>query len=226
MPTKTRSRRQAARIIIADDHELARGGLRSMLAGERELELVGEASNGREALELCRELQPDLALLDVRMPEMDGLAATRAIRRHCPDTSTIIVTMYEAPEYLIDALKAGAAGYVLKDATRAELIAAIRQVLRGESIFNGNLATRTLQRLAGDTPAQPAAAPERLTSREREVLGVLAQGHTNREIAGILTVSAGTVKIHVEHIIAKLGASDRTHAAVRAAELGLLKVAQ
>ena len=114
-------RRQAgmAELVIADDHELARSGLRSMLTGERGLELVGEATNGREALDLCRRLKPDLALLDVRMPEMDGLAATRAIKQVCPSTSVIIVTMHETPEYLFDALKAGAAGYLLKDATLA-----------------------------------------------------------------------------------------------------------
>ncbi len=140
-------RRQAglARLVIADDHELARSGLRSMLTGERGLELVGEATNGREALDLCRRLKPDLALLDVRMPEMDGLAATRAIKQVCPSTSVIIVTMHETPEYLFDALKAGAAGYLLKDATRRELILAVRQVLRGESIMDGALAVRMLR---------------------------------------------------------------------------------
>ncbi len=221
-------RRQAglARLVIADDHELARSGLRSMLTGERGLELVGEATNGREALDLCRRLKPDLALLDVRMPEMDGLAATRAIKQVCPSTSVIIVTMHETPEYLFDALKAGAAGYLLKDATRRELILAVRQVLRGESIMDGALAVRMLRRLADETPGQAPPPPDRLTPREREVLHLLALGLTNREIASKLAVSAGTVKIHVEHIIAKLGVSDRTQAAVRAVQLGLLRTAE
>jgi DNA-binding NarL/FixJ family response regulator len=208
--------------VIADDHELTRAGLRAMLSSERGLELVGEATNGREALLFCRRLRPDLVLLDVRMPEMDGLATTRAIKQECPTTSVIIVTMHENPEYMLEALKAGAAGYVLKDATRSELISAIRYVLRGESILNGELATRLLRRLAAETPRDPWRPPERLTPRELDVLRLLVQGQTNREIGANLTISVGTVKIHVEHIIAKLGVSDRTQAAVRAVELGLL----
>jgi DNA-binding NarL/FixJ family response regulator len=212
-----------ARLLIADDQELVRVGLRSMLAGERWLEIVGEATNGHEALELCRRLQPDLALLDVRMPELDGLAATRAIRQACPETRVLIVTTHESTEYLLAALNAGAAGYLLKDATRPELIAAVRQVLRGESSLNGELAARALQRLASARADPTAALPERLTRREQEVLRLLAEGLTNREIAHSLTISVGTVKIHVEHIIAKLGVADRTQAAVRAVELGLLE---
>ncbi|HWP28014.1 MAG TPA: response regulator transcription factor, partial [Chloroflexota bacterium] len=141
----------AARLVIADDHELARAGLRSMLAGERGLEVVGEATTGREALALCRRLQPDLVLMDVRMPEMDGLAATRAIKAECPRVSVIIVTMHENPDYLFEALKAGAAGYVLKDATQREVVSAVRQVLRGESLLNAEVATRLLRRLAEET---------------------------------------------------------------------------
>lgn len=217
------ARPPVARLIIADDHELARAGIRSMLAGERGLELIAEASNGREAVALCREHLPDLALLDVRMPELDGLAATRAIKQISPKTSVLIVTTHDSDDYLIAALKAGAAGYLLKDISRQELLTAVRQVLRGESILNGALAARALQRLTHDPASYDGPAPERLTPREREVLQLLAQGQTNREIAGQLSVSVGTVKIHVEHIIAKLGVSDRTQAAVRALESGLLK---
>jgi DNA-binding NarL/FixJ family response regulator len=209
-------------MIIADDHELSRAGLRSMLAGERGLELVGEASNGSEAVALCRELQPDLALLDVRMPEMDGLAATRAIKQVCPKTCVLIITTHEHADYLLSALKAGAAGYMLKDITRQELLSAVRRVLRGESILDSEVISRALQRLAGEPAPYDGLAPERLTPREREVLQLLSQGLTNRQIAGQLTLSVGTVKIHVEHIIAKLGVSDRTQAAVRAVESGLL----
>jgi len=213
-----------ARVIIADDHELARAGLRSMLAGDRGLELVGEATNGHEAVALCRELQPDLAVLDVRMPEMDGLAATRAIKQQCPKTSVLIVTTHEHYDYLLAALKAGAAGYMLKDISRSELLMAVRRVLRGESILNGELATRALQRLASETAPYEGPAPERLTPREREVLHLIAEGKTNREIAAQLSLSVGTVKIHVEHIIGKMGVSDRTQAAVRAVECGLLRM--
>src|SRR5262245_51887455 len=152
----------AARVIIADDHELARAGLRSMLAGDRGLELVGEATNGHEAVTLCRELQPDLAVLDVRMPEMDGLAATRAIKQQCPKTSVLIVTTHEHYDYLLAALKAGAAGYMLKDVSRHELLTAVRRVLRRGSILNGELAARGLPRRATRTAPYERPPPEPL----------------------------------------------------------------
>ena len=213
-----------ARLVIADDHELARAGLRAMLTGQRGLELVGEAANGREALELCRRLQPDLALIDVRMPELDGLATCRAIKQECPATSVILVTVHENPEYLLEALKAGAAGYVLKDISQRELITAVYGVLQGESMLSKELVIRVLQRWASQTPYQEELLPGLLSPREREVLQLLAQGQTNREIARKLIVSVSTVKIHVEHILAKLNVSDRTQAAVRAIELGLLPI--
>jgi DNA-binding NarL/FixJ family response regulator len=212
-----------ARLVIVDDHELARAGLRSMLMGAPGLEVVGEAANGREALALCRRLRPDLALIDVRMPDLDGLATTRAIKQEYPETSVIIVTIYENPDYLLDALKAGAAGYVLKEATRRELLTTVRRVLQGESVLNGDVAASLIKRLI-DEMSHPAALPaEQLTAREHEVLELLAQGHTNREIAHQLNVSVGTVKVHVEHIIGKLNVTDRTQAAVRAVSLGLLQ---
>jgi len=208
--------------VIADDHELARAGLRAMLTDQRGFELVGEASNGQEALQLCRRLQPDLALIDVRMPGMDGLSTCRAIKQECPATSVILVTMYANPEYLFEALKAGAAGYVLKDVSQRELISAVQKVLYGESILNQELVARLLQRLACETQSREDLPAGRLSPREREVLELLTKGQTNREIARKLTVSVSTVKIHVEHILAKLGVSDRTQAAVRAIEMGLV----
>jgi DNA-binding NarL/FixJ family response regulator len=212
-----------ARLVIADDHELARAGLRAMLTGQSGLELVGEAANGSEALALCRRLQPDLALIDVRMPELDGLATCRAIKQECKGTSVILVTIHENPEYLLEALKAGAAGYVLKDISQRELISTVQGVLSGESILNKELVILLLRRLASETSSQEEQPAGRLSPREREVLQLLTQGQTNREIAQNLTVSVSTVKIHVEHILAKLGVSDRTQAAVRAIELGLLQ---
>jgi DNA-binding NarL/FixJ family response regulator len=216
-------RAKPARIVIADDHELARAGLRAMLTDQRGFELVGETSNGQEALLLCRRLQPDLALVDVRMPGMDGLSTCRAIKQGCPATSVILVTMHANPEYLFEALKAGAAGFVLKDVSQRELISAVQGVLRGESILNQELVARLLQRLASETQSREGLPPGRLSPREREVLELLTKGQTNREIARKLTVSVSTVKIHVEHILAKLGVSDRTQAAVRATEMGLLR---
>jgi DNA-binding NarL/FixJ family response regulator len=193
-----------------------------MLAGERGLEIVGEAVNGRQALSLCRRLRPDLVLMDVRMPDLDGLAATRAIKQECPGTSVILVTMHENADYLLEAIKAGAAGYVLKGATKRELVSAVRRVLAGESVLEPDLTSQLLRRLASE-PRRDAPTPvEPLTPREREVLRLVARGYTNQEIATELTLSLSTVKTHLEHIIAKLDVSDRTQAAVRAAELGLL----
>jgi DNA-binding NarL/FixJ family response regulator len=231
------------RLIIADDYALVRRGLGSMLAGEPDLEVIGEAANGREALELCRRLKPELVLMDVGMPDMDGLEATWAIKREFPATSVVVVTIHENPDYLFEALKAGAVGYVLKDATQKEVITAVRQVLGGESPLNSALAARLLRRLVDEenrkrNKERPGGGPpseelekspeslqpfaEGLTVREIEVLGLLAQGHTNREIAQNLVLSSGTVKVHVQRIIRKLRVSDRTQAAVRAIELGLV----
>ncbi len=226
MPTNVSFPRRSgpARLIIADDHELARAGLRGMLMGEAGLELVGEATNGREALELCDQVHPDLALLDINMPEMDGLAATRAIKQMNPSISVLIVTMQANPEYMFEAIRAGAAGYVLKDASRFDLLSAVRRVLRGESSLPTEMSGQLLQRLAQQAATPSAPLSERLTPREQEVLRLLAQGKTNREIAAVLVLSPGTVKIHVERIIAKLGVSDRTQAAVRAIALGLIQV--
>src|SRR5438132_4925707 len=162
-----------ARLVIADDHELVRAGLRMMLTGQRGLEVVGEAANGREALTLCHRLQPDLALIDVRMPEQDGLATCRAIKQECPATSVILVTMHENPEYLLEALKAGAAGYVLKDISQGELITAVQRVLHGESMLNEELVIRALQRLASEAPQQEELPSGRLSPRERQVLQLL-----------------------------------------------------
>jgi DNA-binding NarL/FixJ family response regulator len=280
-----------ARILIADDHALVREGLRTMLSGEDGIEVIAEANDGQQALTLCRELRPHLILMDVRMPVMDGLEATKRIKQEMPKTSVMMVTMHENPDYLFEAVKAGAAGYVLKDASGERLLSAVRRTLEGESPLNQELAMQLLVRLsressggsgegtgrgsgegsgraptgasgttleegpreAGEPPAahpeatgpetsQPEAThpgahqagssgsgqSERaaqigsLTPREVEVLRLLSQGQTNPQIAQNLLVSRGTVKIHVQHIISKLGVSDRTQAAVRAIEAGLL----
>lgn len=213
----------SARLVIADDHELARAGLRTMLVGQPGVELIGEAKNGREALMLCRRLQPDLALIDVRMPDLDGLATCRSIKQEFPATSVILVTMYENPQYFLEALRSGASGYVLKDITQRELLTTVRRVLRGESVLSPDIVIRVLGHLTVKTPLQAEMPTIQLSPREREVLQLLAQGQTNREIAHRLMVSVSTIKIHVEHILAKLGVSDRTQAAVRAIELGLLQ---
>jgi DNA-binding NarL/FixJ family response regulator len=223
---------RTARVIIADDHALLRSGIRGMLHGEPGLEVVGEAADGAEALELCRRLEPDLVLMDVRMPKMDGLAATRAIKEEFLKTSVVMVTMQEDPDYLFEAVLAGAAGYVLKGATPEQLTNAVRQVLDGEFLFDQRLTIDLLRSMAGrEKPAAPPSGAESppkepltepLTAREMEILRLLAQGQTNPQIAQELVVSPGTVKNHVRDIIVKLGVSDRTQVAVRAMELGLL----
>jgi DNA-binding NarL/FixJ family response regulator len=209
-----------SRLIIADDHELARTGLRGMMTGQPDLLVVGEAATGHEAVALCRRLRPDLALMDVRMPDLDGLAATRVIKQDIPATAVVMVTMHENPEYLLEALRAGAAGYVLKDATHAEVLKTVRRVLEGEVLLTPEVASRLLVRLVREKRPSPEQAVH-LTSRELVVLRLVAQGWTNREIAGELHLSAGTVKVHVERILAKLGVAHRTQAAVRAVEMGL-----
>ena len=219
-----------ARLLIADDHSLVREGIRAVLEAEPDLEVVGEARDGREAVELCERLLPDLVLMDVRMPEMDGLAATRSIKERWPRVSVMMVTMHESPEYLLEAVRAGAAGYILKDAAGVRIVEAVRRTLGGESSLDEGLAMGLLVRLAGERDQEGAgrarreeggSLPEGLTPREAEVLGLLARGRTNPQIARTVLASVSSVKIHVQSIIAKLGVSDRTQAAVRAIELGL-----
>ena len=227
---------EPARLIVVDDHDFVRDGIKLMLSGEQDLRIVGEAADGRVALELCRSLKPELVLMDVRMPRMDGLAATWEIKQRFPDISVLVLTTHDNEDYLLKAIRAGAAGYVLKDAPQRELATAIRKVLEGETTLNRRLATRLLQRLADEPHEKPAGAetlpkPSRrhaqplqpLTPREIEVLECLALGKTNREIAEDLVISVGTVKNHVEHIMAKLGVSDRTQAVVRSLEMGIIE---
>ncbi|MDQ4001957.1 MAG: response regulator transcription factor [Actinomycetota bacterium] len=229
-----------ARLLIADDHTLVRKGMRAMLENQPDLEVIGEAEDGQEALELCREQCPDLVLMDVRMPKMDGLAATQAIKEKCPQTSVLIVTTHEDQEYLLEALKRGAAGYLLKEASQQQLISAVRRVLQDETSLDQELARRLILRLADEaqtekerSPAppgrrpleerpEPPPLPEAMSSREVEVLKLIARGQTNHQIAENLLVSTSTVKKHVRQIVLKLNVSDRTQAAVRAIELGLL----
>ena len=220
---------QRARIVIADDHPLMRDALRSLMEVQSDLKVIGEAQNGREALELCLSLRPEVVLLDLRMPEMDGVAATRAIKRELPNTAVLIITAAADPNHLSKALKAGAAGYVLKESSRQEIADAIRKVLIGESPLNQELGMQLLRRLLDKEEKEkvPQTLEEQpracllgeLTQREVEVLRLMARGRTNQQIARSLLVSLSTVKKHVHNITSKLGVSDRVQAVVKAIEL-------
>lgn len=215
------------RVLIADDHPLVVEGLQSMLGTDPNVEVVGVASGGREAVTRAQQLAPDVALLDIRMEDMDGISAAREIKRLRPTTSVVMLTMYENPDYLFEAVKAGASGYLLKDVTRAKLLEAIYTVADGGSLLNQEVVGRFLRRLAADveTGGSKDALPasDRLTARELEVLRLVASGLTNKEIGARLSVTVATVKTHVENIIQKLQVSDRTQAAVQALARGLLQ---
>ncbi|MSQ10820.1 MAG: response regulator transcription factor [Dehalococcoidia bacterium] len=215
------------KILIVDDHPMVRDGLRGMLTGDRSLQVVGEASNGAEAISAVGRFMPDIVLMDIRMPDMDGLQAIREIKAAHPQVSVIMVTMYDDPDYLVDAIAAVASGYLLKDVTRFDLTQTLRTVSQGGTSLNPELMARSLKRLvtksqAGQGESSPFLA---LTARERQVLSCLAKGLSNKEIAATLVVSVATIKTHVEHIIQKLGVSDRTQAAVMAATNGMLEAA-
>jgi DNA-binding NarL/FixJ family response regulator len=219
-----------ARILIADDDRLTRAGLRLVLGQEADIEVVGEARDGAEAVELARQLQPDLVLMDLRMPNLDGLEATRAVKVEGLARSVLILSMVEDPDLLLEAVRAGAVGYVLKTADEAELRFAVRQALAGELAVDPPMTREMTPRRGADrlAPAMSMSkAPANpLSPREQQVLRLLARGKTNREIAAELTITQHTVKVHVEHILAKLQVSHRTQAAVRAMELGYLRVSE
>jgi DNA-binding NarL/FixJ family response regulator len=215
------------RIVLADDHPLVRDALRRTLDTQPDMDVVGEASDGQEAVELCISLRPDLVLMDVRMPNLDGLEATRQIKKEVPGTIVLILTASDWPYDFSEALKAGAAGYMLKVAPIPETIDAVRKVAAGESPLNQELAAQLLRRLVEDVPKGrriPEGDPllESLTPREAEMLRLMTRGYTNQQLARNLHISVSTVKKHVRSVISKLGVSDRTQAAVRAVEVGLL----
>lgn len=209
----------AIRVLVADDHDLARHGLIAILTGAPEIEIVGEARTGREAVDAARQLLPDVVLTDVQMPDMDGLEATRWIRQERPRTAVVIVTNHEDPEYLRSAIAAGAAGYLLKDLSREQLVSAVREVAGGGSFIERQTLRQALRALppAGPVPESARA----LTRREREILAHVAEGLSNREIAELLTLSPETIKSHVASVLEKLDVSDRTQAAVYAVRHGL-----
>lgn len=210
-------------VVIIDDHTVVRHGLQSMLEGT-DFEVVGLADNGTDGLEAVEKLKPGIVLLDVRMPDMDGLSALQAIKRKRPETAVVMVTTYDDPSYLVRAIGYGAAGYLLKGIRRDELLSKLRALLDGESIVDQERLQHALARLIADSPADAGAEqPGSLTEREVEVLALVAQGLSNRQIGGLLGIAEGTVQVHVHRIIQKLEVSDRTQAAVWGVRHGLLK---
>src|SRR5512147_2386925 len=212
---------EPTRILIADDHTLLRDGLRALLASIADVEVLGEAATGKEALRLATELQPDVILMDIQMPDMNGIEATRQILRTSPHMGIIVLTMFQDDDTVFAAMRAGARGYVLKGADQAVLLRAVRAVANGESLFSPEIATRLIQFFANLKPsARPELFPE-LTEREREILSFIADGQTNAEIAQKLVISLKTVRNHVSNIFSKLQVADRAQAAIRAREAGL-----
>jgi DNA-binding NarL/FixJ family response regulator len=215
---------EKTRILLVDDQKLMREGLRILLELEPDLQVVGEAGDGQAALTIYAQLQPDVVLMDVRMPGLDGVEATWRLHERWPDARIIILTTFDDDEYIFEGLRAGAQGYLLKDVSGQELAEAVRTVAAGGALIEPSVARRVLAEFARlAPPARPpeAGLAEELSEREREVLELLAQGHTNREIARRLSLAEGTVKNYVTNILQKLGVRDRTQAAVRARELGL-----
>ena len=210
------------RILIADDHSFYREGVRVMLEAMREAEVVGEATTGDEAVALAGTLQPDVVLMDIKMPGMNGIDATRAILHTSPHIGVLIVTMFDDDDSVFAALRAGARGYLLKDARLDDLIRCVTAVHRGEAIFSPAIARRMIQYFSTPrTPVPPQLFPE-LTEREREVLTLIAQGLSNEAIAARLVLSLKTVRNHVSNILSKLQVNDRTQAIIRARDAGLM----
>ena len=213
------------KILIVDDHEMVRDGLSVMMEWAEDCTVVGEARNGLEAVEKTKSLRPDVILMDLRMPEMDGIEAMRQIRAENSEAKFLVLTTYDSDEYIFDAIEAGAKGYLLKDASREDLFQAISAVHRGESLVQPGVASRVLDRLAQLTrQAGQAAEPQLLSDRELEVLRLMASGAANKQIASDLTISESTVKTHVTNIFQKLDVSHRTEAVTKAMSKGIIKL--
>jgi two-component system response regulator NreC len=210
------------RILIADDHGVLRAGLRALLKAEPELEVVGEAADGAEALRLAGALRPDIVLMDISMPDCGGIEATRRLRALLPDVRVLILTVHDDKSMVQEAIQAGAAGYILKRAAESELVNAIQAVSRGDMYVHLPM-TRSLQAEATAMPASDRVATETLTPREIEVLRLIARGHTNRQIAGLLTLSVRTVESHRANLMDKLDLHSRVELVRYAAQHGLLE---
>ncbi len=212
---------ESVRILVADDHPLFRDGMRALLGSLSSCEVIGEAASGAEAVSLAQTLQPDIVLMDLQMPGINGIEATRRIVQTSPHIGVIVVTMFEDDDSIFAALRAGARGYVLKGADQAEIVRVLEAVARGEALFGPSIAARVMNYFAAPRlQAQAEVFPE-LTEREREVLQLIARGHSNGTIAEQLVISLKTVRNHVSNIFSKLQVADRAEAIVRAREAGM-----
>jgi two-component system, NarL family, response regulator YdfI len=211
------------RILIADDHLIIRQGLRLILETEPDFELVGEASDGAEALTLCKELDPHVVLMDLRMPNMDGITAIERLHKEQPGIAVVILTTFNEDDLMFRGLQAGARGYLLKDTDRATLFAAIRAAARGETLLKPDIMARLLSRTGASSTGGSVAEPVSLTGREQEVLEAVARGERSKEIASHLGISERTVKAHLASIYSKLGVDSRAAAIAIAAQRGMLK---
>ena len=213
------------RILLTDDQALFREGLRTLLSIEPSIEVAGEAANGVEAIEAARTLRPDLILMDLRMPVMGGVEATRRVREASPESRVLVLTTFHEDEEIFDALRAGACGYLLKDTPSGRLVEAIHAAVRGESVIEPSVAARVVaefNRLSSLGSQSAATPPSLLSARELDVLRQVARGRTNKEIAHTLYVTEGTVKNHLTNIFTRLGVLDRTQAALKARDLGIV----
>jgi DNA-binding NarL/FixJ family response regulator len=210
------------RVLIADDHTVVRDGLAAVLARRPDITVVGEASNGIEAVEKAEQLHPDVILMDLRMPEMDGAEAMRRIRERDPEVRFLVLTTFDNDEYIFEAIQAGAKGYLLKDASREDLFRAVVAVYRGESLIQPAVASRVLDRFV--ELSQRTVPGETLSEREIEVLRLMARGAANKEIAAALFISESTVKTHIANIFQKLDVNDRTEAVTTALQKGIIRL--
>jgi DNA-binding NarL/FixJ family response regulator len=212
---------RAIRVLIADDHAVVREGLHAVLGSEPDMAVVGEAATGKEVVERAADLGPDVILMDIQMPQINGIEATRRILDANPKIGVVVLTMFEDDDSVFSAMRAGARGYVLKGAHPTEILKVLRAVADGEAHFGPEIARRFVDFFSAPKPSSPAEAFPELTSREREILDLIAQGHSNAKIAARLFVSPKTVGNHISHIFTKLRVADRAQAIVRAREAGL-----
>jgi DNA-binding NarL/FixJ family response regulator len=211
------------RVLIADDDDLMRAGLIELLGADPETEIIGQAASGRQAVEQTRRLGPDVVLMDVRMPDLDGIGATRELSRAAPAARVLILTTFEQNDYVFGALRAGASGFLLKRARPEELIAAVHTIAAGEALLSPSVTRRVIDRMAQQPTPEFAdqAKLDALTPREREVLALVARGLSNQEIAAALAVEVSTIRTHVKRVLMKLGLRDRIQAVIFAYETGL-----